>query len=167
MVYQPTTIINMPQQHHHHQQVTGSSTKLDLDNIDAFLGAKNEELEQHGDVTFKDQVREDLLSSSLATSAASAAAVGGRAAAHEIPMVCAVAVSQSQISAEAEEDRQRDAERRVAAAAADAVRDQVAQLERKLAAVRPPHQAPHHSRQGVNHYDDDDIDDINDEGYND
>jgi hypothetical protein len=101
-------------QQHHHQQGTGSSTPFEPDG--AFFGAKDGEFEQHGDVMFKDQVREDLLSSSLATAATSAAARGGRAAAaQDIPMVNAVAVSQSQISAEAEEDRLHDVERRTAA----------------------------------------------------
>jgi hypothetical protein len=187
LVAHTTVNTNMPQQQHQ-QQVTGSSTLIDLDDIDAFLGARDtdsstpidlddafsgardRESERHGDVTYKDQVREVLLSSSLATAAASAAAGRGRAApaAHEIPMVSAIAVSQSQISAEAEEDRLHDVERRAAAAAAEAVRNQVEQLERKLAAVRPPpHQAPHHIRRSVNHYDVDEIDDFEDKGYND
>jgi hypothetical protein len=78
-------------QQQHHQQVTGSSTLLEPDG--ALFGAKDGEFEQHGDVTFKDQVREDP---SLATAAASAATGGGRAAAaadRHIPMVSAVAVS--------------------------------------------------------------------------
>jgi hypothetical protein len=183
LVFNPSTTttnnINMPQQQHH-EQVTGSSTPIDLDDIDAFLGArdtgsstlidlddaffgaKDGEFEQHGDVTYKDQVREDLLSSSLATAAASAAVGEGRSAAvaHDIPMVSAVAVSESQISAEVEDDRLHDVERRAAAAeaAAEAVRDQVAQLERNLAAVRVPPQAPHH-RSGKRHYETD-IDDF-------
>jgi hypothetical protein len=187
LVVHTTANTNMPQQQHQ-QQVTGSSTLLDLDDIDAFLGArdtgnstlfdldddffgaKDGEFEQQRDVTYKDQVREELLSSSLATAAASAAAGRERAAAaaHDIPMVSAVAVSQSQISAEAEEDRLHDVERRVAAAAAEAVHEQVEQLERKLAAVRPPpHQAPHHIRRSDNPYKIDDIDNFGDAGHND
>jgi hypothetical protein len=97
----PPTATNMSrqqQEQHQQQQGTGSSSTLfDLD--DAFFGAKDEESGQQGDVTFKDQVREDLLSTSLATAAAAAAATptqrGRTAAADGIPMVNAVAVSES------------------------------------------------------------------------
>jgi hypothetical protein len=150
------------QQHeqHQHHQGTVNSTLFDLDDI--FLGAKDEESgQQQGDVTFKDQVREDLLSASLATAAAAATPPRGRvAAATDIPMVNAVAVSASQISAEAEEDRLRDVERRAAAAAAEAaaeaVRDQVAQLEQKLAAVRaPPRSGNRHDVSDTEYFDGD------------
>jgi hypothetical protein len=44
LVFNPSTTttnnINMPQQQHH-EQVTGSSTPIDLDDIDAFLGARD------------------------------------------------------------------------------------------------------------------------------
>jgi hypothetical protein len=73
--------MSRPQQvQHQHQQDTGSSsTLLDLDDI--FLGTEDEESGQQGNVTFKDQVREDLLSASLATAAAAATPPTGRVAA--------------------------------------------------------------------------------------
>jgi hypothetical protein len=137
------------QEQHQQQGSTVNSTLFDLD--DAFFGAKDEEIGQQGDVTFKDQVREDLLSASLATTATTPR--GRVAAADDIPMVNAVALSQSQISAEAEEDRLHDVERR----AAEAVRDQVAQLEQKLAAVRaPPRSGKRHGVSHTDNFDDED-----------
>jgi hypothetical protein len=165
----PPTATNMSRQqqvqHQHQHGTVSSSTLFDLD--DAFLGANDEEHGHHGEVTFKDQVREDLLSASLATTAAAATPPRGRvaAAAADIPMVNAVAVSQSQISAEAEEDRLHDVERRAAAAeteaAAEAVRDQVAQLEQKLAAVRaPPRSGNRHAVSDTESFDKDDGNDV-------
>jgi hypothetical protein len=153
------------QERHQQQQGTAHSTLFDLD--DAFVGATDEEHGQLGDVTFKDQVREELLSASRATAAPAAAATppprGSVAAATDIPMVNAVAVSASLISAEAEEERLHDVERRAAAAAAEAVRDQVAQLEQKLAAVRaPPRSGNRHDVSDTDNFDRIDADRLQD-----
>jgi hypothetical protein len=157
LVFHPTTNTNMSrqQQEQHQQQGNASSTLIDLD--DAFFGANNEEYGQHGDVTYKDQVREDLLSASLATATAARGGGGRAATTTDIPMVGAVAVSESQIFAEAEENRLHDVER---------LRDQVAQLEQKLAAVRAPLLAPH--RRSVNRHDVADVQYFDDgDGYDD
>jgi hypothetical protein len=93
--------MSLPQQEqqHQHQQGTANSTQLDLD--DVFFGATDEENGPHNDVTYKEQVREELLSASLATAAAAAAPPRRRAG--DIHMVN---------DAEAEEDRLHDVERR-------------------------------------------------------
>jgi hypothetical protein len=117
-----TNMSRQQQQEQHPQQGTANSTLIELD--DAFFGAKHEQNRQHSDVTCTDQGREELLSASLATVAAAA---GGRADTDDIPMVSDVAVSESQISAEAKEDGLHDVER----PATEAVRDQEAQLQRQ------------------------------------
>jgi hypothetical protein len=159
------------EQEQHQEQGTGSILKRPDPEGETSSPRHRQPHPRYGDVTFKDQVREELLSASLATAAAAGGGGGGgraATAAHDIPMVSAVAVSQSQISAEAEEDRLHDAERRVAAAeaAAEAVRKQVAQLQQKLAAVRAPPQAPF--RRSGNHHYGTDIGDFNEhDGYDD
>jgi hypothetical protein len=146
------------QQEQHQQQGTDSISKRPDPEGETSSPKRGQPHPQYGDVTFKDQVKEEILPISLATAAAAEAAAPprGRTAADDIPMVSAVAVSESQMFAEAEEDRLHYVERRVAAAAADAVRGQVAQLERKLAAVRAPPQEPH--RRSGNRHDVADID---------
>jgi hypothetical protein len=154
---------------HHQQQGTGSSSMRPDPEGETLSPKRGQPHPRYGDVTFKDQVREDLLSASLAIAAAAATPLRERvAAANEIPMVNAVAVSASQISAEAEEDRLHDVEQRAAAAAAEAaaeaVRDQVAQLEQKLAAVRAPPHCRSGNRNDVADADDYDEDDENNIG---
>jgi hypothetical protein len=135
------------------QQQQGAGSGATLIDLDDFIFDEAEEetwspnQEQphryNSDISYKDQMREALSSTSSLGSASARAA--GRVAA--VPIVSAVAVSESSIATEEQEDRLQDAERRAAAAesarqAAEAAQQhqevRLAQLERELATVRPP-----------------------------
>jgi hypothetical protein len=128
------------------QQGTGSSSKRpDPEEERSSLHQPGQPLPRYGDITYKDQVREAPGTTTTGTAAAGAAATGGgRAVADDVPIASAVAVSESRIQAEDQEDRLQNAEQR--AAVAEAVqRDQqvrLAELERQLAAVLPPPPLP-------------------------
>jgi hypothetical protein len=149
-----------PKQGHPQQLGTRRSPLINLEAQEAAsLPAKREHHRYDGNVSYKDQVRDALSSSSLLATTTRAAGAG------DVPLVNAVAVSESRIAAEEHEDRLHDAELRAALAAAS-VRNQearLAQIERKLAAVPlptpPQQQLPQQTRNIFSrHADEGDVD---------
>jgi hypothetical protein len=146
------------QQQQQQQQGTGSSSMRPDPEAETSLPKQGKP--RDSDVTYKDQMREPRLpSSSRGMAATGVAAIGGerarkgKRAFEDVPIVSAVAVSDSQVVAEEQEDRLQVAEKRAAAfkaaqrvaeaerRAAEAARQdqevRLAQLEQQLAAVLP------------------------------
>jgi hypothetical protein len=135
------------QQQHQQQQGTNSSIRPDPEAETLSPNSQQRQPHRHGNVTFKDQVREDRLPS---PSLGAAVGASGRAAvaatiADDIPIVSAAPVRESQIAAEEQVVRlQEKAARRAAEAEAEAARRaaeaerldhevRLAQVERQLA----------------------------------